>query len=143
MAALTADRKRVATDALGGVPYPVAASTTIYAGACVCVNSSGYAIAGSDTSGLRFVGIAVEQVDNSSGSNGDLDVVCEFGQVERGLTAASMTQATVGAIAVISDDQTVTTGTAATNDVRCGTVVAYSSNTADVLIGIYPSEVAS
>ena len=73
MAALTGPRN---TEKLGGgdicpLPsYPVAASTTIYAGALVGLNSAGYLVPMSGT-GQRVVGIANETVDNSSGANGD------------------------------------------------------------------------
>jgi hypothetical protein len=51
--------------------YQVAA-TTIYKGALVALNGSGYLVPlGPGTAGLKFVGVANETVDNSGGSAGD------------------------------------------------------------------------
>jgi hypothetical protein len=53
------------------ISLPVYQSTTIYAGAIVAMNSTGYAIGGTTTAGLLCAGRAEETVDNSSGSSGD------------------------------------------------------------------------
>ena len=53
---------------------PVAASTTILAGTFVALNSSGYVVELTNVSTVKFLGIAAEAVDNSTGSNGDLRV---------------------------------------------------------------------
>ncbi|MDY7001711.1 MAG: hypothetical protein SVS15_08020, partial [Thermodesulfobacteriota bacterium] len=73
MAALTADNDILRTQGVE-LAFPVAAAETIYAGALTAVNADGYALPGDDASGLIFEGVAVEQKDNSAGSNGDLDV---------------------------------------------------------------------
>lgn len=62
--------------------YPVAASTHIYAGARVSVNADGYLIRSTDTSGSIFKGVAVEEVDNSSGSAGALSCSVDIGGAE-------------------------------------------------------------
>lgn len=49
--------------------YPVAASTTIYQGSFVALNSSGYLVSATNSYAARFVGVASEGVDNSSGAN--------------------------------------------------------------------------
>lgn len=48
---------------------PMKASTTINMGGIVCADATGYAVAGSDASGLRFIGIAAKGVANA-GANG-------------------------------------------------------------------------
>lgn len=119
MAALTAN-KDTQIKAVNHIDHPVAASTKIYAGAIVCTNSAHNAVPGADTSGLKFAGIAKDLADNSSGSAGDIDVVCHREGVVFFDTAATFA---VGDTAMIADDQTVTTATLATNDVACGKVV--------------------
>ena len=94
---------------------PVAASTTIYNGALVMLNSSGYATpaaAAGTNNALVVAGIAEETVDNSAGSAGDLYVrvkACSsdtaFGFNNHG--SATCTIADVGKLAHASDDNTV------------------------------------
>ncbi|PKO13837.1 hypothetical protein CVU37_15100 [candidate division BRC1 bacterium HGW-BRC1-1] len=106
--------------------YPVAASTKIPAGVLVCVNASGKAVNGSDTSGLVFVGVALETVDNSAGAADALEV-----QVERtGLweLAVTGTAPVIGAAACISDNVTVAAAATTTNDIPCGIVAAVSGS---------------
>lgn len=144
MAALTADRKRVVEGTPTGIKWGVAASTTIYAGALVAIDADGYAIPGDDVAGLQFVGVALSTVDNSGGADGDKEVVCQVGHIERGLNATGLAQTQVGTFVFISDDNTVTDATAATNDVKVGTLIAYpATDKADVLIGIDISGVTS
>lgn len=77
MTAATKDRDAVAYSE-GLVAYPVAAATTIYLGTAVAVNSSGYAVALTDSAAVKFVGIASEGVINTTaegvGAAGDLNV---------------------------------------------------------------------
>ncbi len=135
MAALTADRN-TAIERGEVRSYPVKGSTTIYAGSIVCVEaSSGFAVPGSDTAGLVFVGIAREQVANT-GSNGDLsvNVDCAPGMVVL-LNASGLAQADGdGTQALISDDQTVaTSGT--TNSIKIGKLAYFlNATTAAVMI---------
>jgi hypothetical protein len=143
MTALTADRD---TEYREGIlqQFPVKASTKIYAGSLVCVEgSSGYAEPAANTSGLQFVGVATETVDNSSGSNGDLWITVRRKGIFR-LNASSITQAMVGDIMYAIDDQTFDeTGS---NGVVVGRLVRYVSATEgwiDIGEGVYPSAVAA
>ena len=125
MSALTADRntKRLRTDQ--SQSYPVAASTTIYAGALVCLNASGYAVAAAATAGYQVVGVAKEQVDNSSGSNGDKNVeVHRTGAFE--FTSSGLTIADEGKPCWITDDNNVTK---TPGDVFAGIIREYVSAT--------------
>jgi|UniRef100_A0A7C3SJM7 predicted RecA/RadA family phage recombinase len=127
MAALTQDR---ATPYREGVEleFPVAAATKIFAGSLVCSNAEGYAVPAADTEGLKFMGVAMEQVDNSTGADGAKKVrlrrtgVFEF-------NAASITQAMVGDPMYVKDDNTFDDAAGATNDIRVGVLVKYISNT--------------
>jgi predicted RecA/RadA family phage recombinase len=125
MAGLTRDRATAYRDGIE-VEYPVAAATKIFAGSLVCVGSSGYAAPAADTSGHRFVGVALEQVDNASGANGDKVVrVRRQGVFE--FDAASITQAMVGDSMYAVDDHTFDDAAGPTNDVKVGVLVKYVS----------------
>jgi hypothetical protein len=127
MSALTRDRATPYREGIE-VEYPVAANTKIFAGSLVCVNSSGYAVPAADTSGYRFAGVAMEQVDNSDGSDGGKVVrlrrtgVFEF-------DAGSITQDMVGADMYAADDHTFDDAAGPTNDIKVGRLVKYVSAT--------------
>lgn len=130
MAALTADRVTKSKGKLRRASYPVAASTTIYAGAMVCINTSGYAVPAADT--LSFsdvVGVATAKQDNSSGSNGDISVIVEYGGAFLIDAAAGIDQTNVGRDAVVTDDQTVTDAAAGTNDIVVGRILEFVDET--------------
>lgn len=109
MTALAADRITPSKANSGDRAYSlkVAASTTIYRGALVAVNASGYAVPAAATAGLRVIGVAQSKVDNSTGSNGDKSV-----QVQDGIhffknDSDAVAQADVGRHCYVQDDQTV------------------------------------
>jgi hypothetical protein len=127
MSALTRDR---ATSYREGVEveFPVAAATKIYAGSMACVNAGGYAAPAADTSGYRFAGVAMAQVDNSSGLDGAKVVrLRRVGVFE--FDAAAINQAMVGNAMYAVDDQTFADAAGATNDIKVGTLVKYVSAT--------------
>lgn len=81
----------------------------IYKGGFVGINAAGYAVAMpiiASAAGLKFVGIAYEKVDNSAGSAGDKSVRV-YTQGTFKVTATSITQAMVGQMMYLVDDQTV------------------------------------
>lgn len=85
--------------------YKLAGSTTIYAGAMIMLKSDGYATPAVAAAGnLGVVGWALENVDNSSGSDGDKNVVVRRGRIN--IVTASGAQSDVGKSAYASDDQT-------------------------------------
>ena len=85
--------------------YPVAGSTHIYKGALVTLGATGYA--GPLSAGSRFVGLAYEEADNSSGSDGDIRVrVFTLGDFGHTLTGATV--ADVGRPVFASADDTLT-----------------------------------
>ena len=108
MTALTQDRN---TPMRRGEAYtdPVAASTTIYAGSLVCLDSSGNAVPGSEATGLIARGRAEQRVDNAAGSAGDQYVPVRPGVFRWTNSASSdeITRAEIGGTAYIVDDQTV------------------------------------
>jgi hypothetical protein len=110
------------------IELPVAAATTIYAGALVMISATGYAIPGADTAGCKFGGVAMEQVNNSAGAAGAKTVrVRRSGVFE--FAASSITQAMLGDAMYLVDDQTFDDAAGPTNDIKCGVLVKYVSAT--------------
>ena len=134
MTALTADVDRSQKE---GVikSYKIAASTTIYKGAgCMVVSGTGYLVPMADTASGIFVGVALEGVDNSSGSDGDLSVrVRADGRFS--FTCTGATVADIGKDVYASDDTTVLM-TGQSNDVWVGKIDGdITTNTVWVDIG--------
>lgn len=118
MSALTASRtmqfKRAGDPRGDVVELPVAASTTIYSGGFVGILASGYvqpyvnSTPGTTLAGFdRLVGIALEEVDNGSGSAGDLTCkVLISGCFYHAVSGLAITD--VGAPVYASDSGTLT-----------------------------------
>lgn len=124
MSALTRDRATPYREGIE-IAYPVAQGAVIHAGSLVCVNSSGYAVPAADTAGLKLVGVAQEAVDNASGLDGATTVrVRRKGCFQ--FAATSITQAMVGSIMYVKDDQTF--DDASTNLIVAGRLVGYESS---------------
>ena len=97
----------------------VAASTTLYAGTVCFIDTGGDRASTTNTGGNSFGGFVVDQLDNSSGADGDIDgefVMSGHVVVDQG--AASLTKADVGAPIYASDNYTFTT--TSTNNVLIG-----------------------
>ena len=124
MSALTRDRATPYREGIE-IEYPVAANTKIYAGSLVCISAAGYAVPAADTSGYRFAGVAMEQVDNSDG--GKNVRVRRAGVFE--FDAVSITQDMVGAAMYAADDHTFDDAAGPTNDIKVGLLVKYVSAT--------------
>lgn len=117
MAALTAPRLVPTKGACRGPirRVPVAASTKIQNGSAVMLNASGFAVPVAASAGNEaFVvpGIALETVDNLTGSNGDLEVTVQatdeetlYGFNNHG--SVTITAAHIGKAAYFTDDNTV------------------------------------
>ena len=127
MSALTKDRNTVRKEG-DYAAYQVKANVKIFAGSQVCIDSTGYAVPGSDTAGLKFVGISRGYADNTGGSDGDLSVeVWRRGSFE--LATTDMTKGNVGDSVFVVDDQTVGLAATTTNDVSCGKISEYNAAT--------------
>jgi hypothetical protein len=107
------------------IAYQVAATTHIYKGSIVAVNAAGNAVPAADTAGLRVVGIAEEEVNNT-GAAGAADVQVRAG-IAALLAGSGLALTDVGSIANASDDQTIVT--AGTNGVKVGRIVEFVSAT--------------
>ena len=128
MTALAADKKLEYTEGVE-VAIPVDDADLIYGGAFVCVNADGYAVEGSDTAGLIFMGVATERKDNTDGEDGDLDVVVRRRGLVKAILGTAITQANVGDNVFLVDDQTVDLAGNVTNDIFCGIIAAYIDST--------------
>ena len=84
----------------------VAATTTIYAGAIVMRNASGYAVKGQTATNLRGIGCADHYVKND-GSAGDASINYCDGIFKFFQTGTAFTEADIGKVVYAVDDQTV------------------------------------
>jgi len=126
--ALAADKALEYTEGVE-VGFPVDDGDKIYAGALVCVNADGYAVPGGDTAGLIFVGVAIEQVDNTLGQDGDKTVrVRRRGLINMEL-ASAITQANVGDNVFLAGDDKVDLAANVDNDIFCGIIAGYIDGT--------------
>jgi len=121
MAALTKDKNTLAKDRERSINMKVAATTKLFAGAGVCSDALGNAVAASDTAGLATMGIAEEQVDNSAGAAGDLELRVRKGVFELDTTGANaVTAADIGRVVFWLDDQNVVKAAGVTNNIKAG-----------------------
>lgn len=103
--------------------YPIAASETIYQGAAVGENASGYAR--SLQAGDKFLGFADEHQDNSAGAAGALTIkVRKRGNVQLAVTSLAITD-NDGVAVYASDDATFTK--VSTDNSLIGTVSRFIS----------------
>lgn len=108
MAALTADRNTAAKTLGRRISLKVKAATKIFAGSIVAVEAAtGWAVPAGDTVGHQVVGRAESQVDNSTGANGDKEVVVHKGVFKWNNGAAPVVQATIGDTVMVQDDNAV------------------------------------
>ena len=114
---------------------PVVAADIIYAGALVALDTSGNAQPAAAAANLVAVGRAVEKVDNSSGSAGDLNVEVRQG-VFKFANADTIAAANVGDPAFIVDDQTVAKVSSDGARSRAGTIMGVDSDGVWVAVGL-------
>jgi hypothetical protein len=112
---------------LGLQAYPVKASTIIYAGSLVAIDSNGWAVPAADAAGHDVIGIAHARADNSTGANGAIKVTVEA-PIRVLLKATSITQAMVGQAMYVVDDETFD-DQPGTNAIFAGILSEYVSTT--------------
>lgn len=105
MTALSAAKVNIQGKCLGDIKrYLMTASTTIYQGGMVCLDSSGTAIPAAIASGnSNVVGVATETV--TSAASGSYYIHAQEGLFR--MAGSTMAQTDVGELAFVSDDQTV------------------------------------
>ena len=95
------------------------ASTTIYKGGLVSVDSNGLAIPAADTASTKVIGVAEETVTSAASGSYYVKVAKGvFKFANSGSTA--IVQSTVGGNALVEDDKTV--GLNTTNDIVVGVI---------------------
>ncbi len=105
MAALTANVETMQKETEHVVEVEVKSSTTIYKGAAVCADASGYAVPAADAAGLKTMGVAAEVGDNATGADGDLAIRLLVGV--SCFNVSGLTKADIGADVYWADDNTV------------------------------------
>lgn len=104
--------------------HPVKADTKIFKGSLVCADATGYAVPGADTAGLIFLGVALEQADNSGGLDGAKTIRVQTQGVFSFAKTGSIAQAQSGSALYVFDDQTVALVGTTAQDVLCGRLEA-------------------
>lgn len=138
MTALTADRNTPRLE--GDVKSMLMAAVKIFAGAIVMRNATGYATKGATVLGSHGAGVALEQVDNSAGSAGDLPIKVREGvfRVANSAAADEIVDDDIGKLCYIVDDQTV----AKTNGANTRSVAGIVMGVDDIGVQVLFSEVA-
>lgn len=108
MTALTADRNTPRLEGSDKVML-MAAAAKIFAGAIVMRNATGFATKGATAVGSHGAGMALERVDNSAGSAGDLPITVREGVFSFANSAAAdeIVDDDIGKLCYVVDDQTV------------------------------------
>lgn len=103
---------------------PVAAAKKIYAGTLVALNAAGNAVPGATALNLTALGMALHQVDNTTGDDGDQTIEVQAGaNAYRFANDGTVTRADIGATAYIVDDQTVANADGGGTRSAAGTIV--------------------
>jgi len=142
MTALSAGRKVPFKAPPSHVEVALKASQTLYHGALVCLDSTGYGVPGATGLGLRKIGVYEGDNIVSAGTNGATKV-----RVRRGVFpfansagADALTQADVENVVYIVDDQTVAkrqaNDTGSTQQVATGTPTAVNSTLYQVRLDV-------
>lgn len=142
MAALTAARMTLTKkDVMAWDEFPVAGSTTIYAGGMVGLKD-GYLVPGSADATIVMMGKALETVANT-GSAGAKRCKVEFGAFHFGnsSTGDAIAQADVGNFCYVVDDQTVAKTSNSGARPRAGRIEAVDAG--GVFVTMVPSAVPS
>ncbi len=108
MTALVADRNTPMRDGKL-ISVPLAAGVKIFAGSLVAATATGLATPGATAATLTYLGRAEEQIDNTSGAASAKSVLVRKGEAFKfaNLAADPVTQASMGKVCYIADDQTV------------------------------------
>jgi hypothetical protein len=123
--------------------FPVGAAKKIYAGGLVAVAKSGaitpYAEAASDAASKVCKGVAVEDVDNTDGDAGDLNVDVQYGDFE--FTSSGLSASYEGSPAYVYNDGEVRLKGATTYDIGAGIITKVLSATS-ARVRITPESIA-
>ncbi len=147
MAAITSAGRKTVRLADAPIPayptpigYDVAASTTIYPGAIVCLNASGNLVPASTSTTLIAVGVydGKDIVDNSTGAIGDIKLSPRMGvfRFENSASGDAITKAEIGDDCYLVDDQTVAKTSGSSTRSVAGKIYAVDSLGVWVYLGL-------
>lgn len=107
------------------IPVPVAANTKVFAGSIVAANATGFGVPGSTSATLTYIGRAEQQVDNTGGADGAVSVPVRRGVAFKFANSGAdpVTQAGLGKVCYIVDDQTVAATNGTGTRSAAGTVI--------------------
>lgn len=129
MTATTKDRN---TPLMDGelIAVPMAANAVIPAGVIVVANATGFAANGSTATGLTYLGRSDQAVDNTGGTDGALQILVRRGKAFLWENHATdpVTQASLGKVCYIADNQTVAATSATNTRSQAGTVIGVSAD---------------
>jgi len=137
MTALTADKD--AGEQLGTeFTSPVKASTTVYLGSLLAQDSDGDAAPITTATTWRALGVAMEQVDNSAGADGDLSVRYRKGVFKFVNSAAAdeIAESEKGEICYAVDDQTVAKTNGSSTRSVAGVVIGVDAADGLVMVAV-------
>lgn len=143
MAALTQDRNAF-IEAVGRTRgYPAAAGARLFRHALACINAEGYAVPAADDAGLKSpaLGVVEHKADNTAENarNGDVIARIRRGEIIEVFTVATadaITQANVGDLAYVVDDQTVARRTGVESDIVAGEVLGVTERGGKTIVTI-------
>lgn len=120
---------------------PVKGGVRIFLGALVALSTTGYAQPAAAGVGLVARGVALQEVNNTDGSDGDVSVETEAGcfPFENSSSTDEITDADIGKLCYIVDDQTVAKTSNAGARSVAGLVVQVDSRGVWVLVGVLPT----
>lgn len=118
---------------------------TIYAGALVAVDATGYAIPASDATGLTVIGRATKTVAAGSAASGTYNMDVEQGVFWYASDVGTKVKNKIGSILYIVDDQTVSATNSGSYAIVAGIMIDYDAALGQVAIqiGNYAATVAS
>ena len=137
MAALSANFTNLETRPRAGrSAYLVGASTTIYAGGFVGLNSSGHLVPWAGGTANVFVGYAHKGCVTAAGETAYCEVN-DGGDILKDLTIASSSQASVGDAVYCGSDNIEDLTTVATTAPKVGTISKYSASGSEVHLAVF------
>jgi hypothetical protein len=109
---------------------PVATGVKCFAGGIACANAGGFATPGATATGLTYLGRFDESVDNTIGTNGAVDAMVRRKKSFKWKNSGAdpVTQASLGKVCYIVDDETVAATSATSTRSAAGVVVELSAD---------------
>lgn len=127
--ALTADRNTPHKDG-ELIAVPMAANAVAFAGGIAVANATGYAAPGSTATTLTYLGRFEEAKNNTGGADGAKSVLVRRGQAFKWKNSGAdpVTQASLGKVCYIVDDETVAATNGTNTRSAAGKVVGIDSD---------------